>query len=252
MALYKTKAIVLRSLDLSETDKLVTFLSESYGKIKCVAKAARRIKSRFGASLEPLSCIHLIYFAKENQELYRLNSCDIIQSFQEVRENHDKFYTAVYFNELIDVLVREGGRGEDLFQLLYGALLRVQAQDDLETVLRLFELRLVSILGYTPGFGHCMLCRSVPQGDWVAFSYTRGGVLCEACKDRGPTEARFSAGTLSYLKKLLTMDIRNTGKLKIPKSAIHEIETVTHRLVLAHVGRELKSYPFIKQMAAVI
>ena len=84
MPLYRTQAVVLKSMKLSEKDKLVTFLTETHGKVKCVAKAARRLKSRFGASLEPMSHVSLIYFGKEHQDLYRLNQCDIIQSFQDI------------------------------------------------------------------------------------------------------------------------------------------------------------------------
>ncbi|GIS84088.1 MAG: hypothetical protein CM1200mP16_03880 [Nitrospina sp.] len=82
MALYKTRAIVLKSINLSESDRLVTFLTENSGKIKCVAKGARKVKNQFWGSLEPMSQVNLIYFGKENQNLYRLNQADIIDSSQ--------------------------------------------------------------------------------------------------------------------------------------------------------------------------
>ena len=65
------------------------------------------------------------------------------------------------------------------------------------------------------------------------------------------TEIKFTTGTLNYLRKLLTLDINCSGRLKFPKGMDEEVEKVTHRLILAHVGRELKSYPFIKNMAAI-
>ena len=120
MALYRTKGIVLRSINLSETDKLVTFMTEHYGKVKCVAKAARKIKSRFVGSLEPMSYIYLIYFGKENQQLHRLNHADIIQSFQTVREDFQKLYTGIYMNELVDVMVASIGSSDDHFNLIIG------------------------------------------------------------------------------------------------------------------------------------
>ncbi len=79
MPLYRTPAVVLRSMNLSDADKIVTFLTRKFGKIKCVAKAARRMKSRYGASLEPMSHLSLIYFGKENQSLYKVSQCDIVQ-----------------------------------------------------------------------------------------------------------------------------------------------------------------------------
>ncbi|NIQ02737.1 MAG: DNA repair protein RecO, partial [Nitrospinaceae bacterium] len=142
MPLYKTRAVVLRTFNLSEKDKLVTFFTETYGKVKCVAKAARRLKSRFGATLEPMSLVSLIYFGRENQELYRLNQSDIIRSFQEIREDPDKFYTAVYFLELTESMVAEGHRDPEIFRLLVQSLQESARTDHLETLCRLFELRI--------------------------------------------------------------------------------------------------------------
>ena len=98
MPLYKSEAIILRSINLSETDKLVTCMTNRFGKVKCVAKAARKIKNRFGAAIEPMSHIRIIYFGKENQTLYRLNHSDIIHSFQPIRGDLRKIYTGIYFN----------------------------------------------------------------------------------------------------------------------------------------------------------
>ena len=91
MALYKTRAIVIKSINLSESDRLVTFFTKNYGKVKCVAKGARKAKNCFWGSLEPMSLIHLIYFGKENQSLYRLNHADIIESFQSIRDDFGNF-----------------------------------------------------------------------------------------------------------------------------------------------------------------
>ena len=102
MPLYRTQAVALKSINLAESDRIITFLTENYGKIKCVAKGARKIKNQFWGSLEPMSQVNLIYFGKENQNLYRLNQTDIINSFQTVREDFEKIYTGIYFLELID------------------------------------------------------------------------------------------------------------------------------------------------------
>jgi DNA repair protein RecO (recombination protein O) len=251
MPLYRTRAIVLRSLNLSETDKLVTFMTERYGKVKCVAKAARKIKSRFIGSLEPMSYIHLIYFGKETQQLHRLNHADIIQSFQTVREDFQKLYTGVYMNELVDAMAPEGHQEVSVFNLLLSALEALNAQTNLEPLCRMFEIRLLSVSGYRPELNQCTICRSKRVDGWIGFSYNRRGIVCRACMDTNGCEIKFTTGTLNYLKKLLTLDINCCGRLKFPKGMDEEIEKVTHRLVRAHIGRELKSYPFIKQMAEI-
>ncbi len=252
MPLYRTRAVVLKTLNLSEKDKLVTFLTETHGKVKCVAKAARRLKSRFGASLEPMSHVSLIYFGREHQELYRLNQCDIIQSFQEIRENPDSFYTAVYFLELANHLVVEAHSEPDIFRLLVGALNEASKTDTPGTLCRLFELRIISLAGYTPRLRKCIVCNREPRSRWVGFSYVNHGIVCEPCFDKEPVATRIQSGTVEYLKKFLSLDLNHIRRLKIPQEVEAEIESITHRLVLVRLGRELKSYPFIKQMAEMI
>lgn len=251
MPLYSAKAIVLRSVDFSEQDKLVTLMTENNGKVKAVARSARKIKSRFGAALEPMSHIQLIYFGKVNQELYQLNSCDIIQSFQPVREDLGKLYTGIYFAELIDTLLKEADHSKELFQLLLEALFSLLTQNNTDTLRLLFEIRIISLLGYAPRLTYCIHCKKEPATDWVGFSYNLSGVICALCMKQVKSEVKIRAGTLSYLKKLLVMDIKQAQRLKISKDIEKEIETLTHRLVLSHVGRELKSYPFIKEMAII-
>lgn len=249
MGLYNTKAIVLRTINLSETDKLITFLTEDHGKIKCAAKGARSIKSKFGAALEPMSFIQLIYFGKENQNIYRANHCDILESFQSVRDDFQKIYTAVYFNELTDAMSVDGDRNAKLFHLLLETLHALKNQDNLKTLCPLFEMRIMALSGYMPRLDHCVLCKTTPAGEWINFSYKKSGVACVNCFLQTKPNVRIRAGTLNYLKKLLSIDLRQSRRLKIPKNLEKEIESLTHQMILQYARYELKSYSFIRKMA---
>ncbi len=252
MALYKTRAIVIKSMNLSESDRLVTFMTESYGKIKCVAKGARKIKNQFWGALEPMSMINLIYFGKEQQSLFRLNHSDIIESFQTVRDDFDKLYTGVYFIDLVDAMTLEGHAEKKLFSLLYQSLAALKQQTELEPLCRLFEIRLLALSGYKPQLEQCVLCKNTPKNGLIPFSFYHNGVLCNPCSNRARVDIQFSTGTRNYIKKLLEVEIKTCERLKFPKSQADEIAKVTHRLVLSHLGRELKSYPFIKSMAEFV
>ncbi len=249
MALYKTRAVAIKSINLSESDRLITFMTENHGKVKCIAKGARKIKNQFWGALEPMSLIHLIYFGKEHQSLFRLNHSDIIESFQAIRDDFDKLYTGVYFLDLIDAVILEGHREVKVFSLLYQSLAALNQQSELEPLRRLFEIRLLSLAGYQPQLEHCVLCRKAPQNRLISFSYAHNGILCNSCHNKTRSDIQFSTGTRNYIKKLLEVEIKTCERLKFPKGQMDEIEKVTHRLVLSHLGRELKSYPFIKNMA---
>lgn len=249
MPLYKTRAIVLKNMNLFETDRLVTLMTEDRGKIKGVAKAARKIKSRFGAGLEPMSQIHVVYFGKENQDLYRLNQCDIIESFQCVREDDRKLYTGIYFMELADAMLREAHAEREMYSLVLETLRALKGNSQIETLCRLFEMQMISISGYKPILNHCTVCNKFPQSKWIGFSYNNHGIICGNCANLDKIEIKFRAGTLEYLKKLLTLEPRQSGRLKFPKGSEEEIERFSHRLVQIQLGREPKSYQFIKKMA---
>ncbi|PIP72762.1 MAG: DNA repair protein RecO [Nitrospinae bacterium CG22_combo_CG10-13_8_21_14_all_47_10] len=249
MALYKTRAIVIKSMNLSESDRLVTFMTESHGKVKCVAKGARKIKNQFWGALEPMSLINLIYFGKEHQSLFRLNNSDIIESFQTIRDDFGKLYTGIYFLDLINAMILEGHREPKVFSLLYQALAALDQQTELEALRRLFEIRLLALSGYKPQLEHCIFCRKGPENGLIPFSFAHNGILCKSCSNRARVDIQFSTGTRNYIKKLLDVEIKTCERLKFPKAQMDEIGKVTHRLVLSHLGRELKSYPFIKNMA---
>jgi len=251
MALHNCQGIVLRRFNLSEKDKVVTFLTQRYGKIKAVAKSARMAKSRFGAALEPLSLVQLIYFGRENQTFYRLNQAEINLSFQSLREDFHKIYTAAYFIELTDALIPEGNPEPQIFHLLKETLEALQNHKPNITLTPLFELRLMAALGYAPQLTHCLSCKKEPGPGWVGFSFNRRGVLCQPCAVELKPGTRFQQGILIYLKKMLTMELKQSNRLKLPKGMENEIEAVTHRLILSHSGREFKSYPFIKNLTEV-
>ncbi len=243
MALYHSKGVVLRRFNLSEKDKVVTVLTEKYGRVKCVARSARKIKSRFSASLEPLSFVEVVFFGKEQQELYSLNQADIVESFQTVREDLSRLYLGIYFCELIDVFLPEAHPEPRAYALLTDALHALAAGAGGEPLCRLFEMRLLCLSGFRPELNRCTACLSAVMNGKVGFDPARNGILCGGCLE--PANQRFTTGTLNYLKKLLTLEVRNAGRLKFAKGMDADIERVTHRQILSHLGRELKSYPFV-------
>ena len=78
MSLKQSEAIVLRTYPLREADLLVTLFTRAEGKVKGIARAAKKSKRRFGGALEPLTWVRAYYEDREGQELARLDSCDIL------------------------------------------------------------------------------------------------------------------------------------------------------------------------------
>src|SRR3990172_1838230 len=108
MSLIKPPAIVLGSRNLGEADKLVTFFTPRHGKITGTAGGARRVRSRFGSSLEPFTHCQVILFQKTRDALYRIQQADILQSFQELREDLERIFWASSATSLTAAMVPEG------------------------------------------------------------------------------------------------------------------------------------------------
>jgi len=159
MPQYKTPAVVLYSQDFAEWDKLVTIFSRDFGKLKGIAKGAKRSRKRFGSGLEPLTCITLSFFEKEGAGLVRLNHCEIVESYPGIHDDILRIGYASYLGELINKMVAEREANKELFTLLVTFLHLLNKPSFREEFIRIFELRLLSLSGYQPELMKCMICR---------------------------------------------------------------------------------------------
>ena len=112
-------------------------------------------------------------------------------------------------------------------------------------------MRVMCLAGYTPQLSYCAICKKSEYTTKIGFSFEHRGIICEPCTFQAQPGIRFQAGTLKYLKKLKTMDTKHVNRLKFPKGIEVEIEQLMHRFILSYTGRELKSYPFIKNMSKI-
>jgi len=145
MALYKTKAISLKTSPFAEADKLVTIFSQEFGKIKVLAKGARRVPSRLGGRVEPLT--YAEFLLAKGRSLEIISQCEVLETFQAIRENPDGLFAGLYLLRLVEVGTAEGQRYPELFELLLGALFQLKGGRKTKEVLREFEESFVQIEG---------------------------------------------------------------------------------------------------------
>ncbi|MCI0525982.1 MAG: DNA repair protein RecO [Nitrospira sp.] len=216
MPLIKTPAIVLSTRDLGEADKLVTFFTHRSGKIAGTARGARRIKSRFGGSLEPFTHCQIILFQKTPDSLYRIQQADIIQSFRELREDLEHILWASRVTALTSAMVPEGEANPMLFNVLLQTLISLRGPDS-ELATRLFEIRLVRYTGYQPRLEveACLGCRRPLDSKTIFFSPGHGGIICKSCSSReGPQSQPVTRGTIAFFQQVLRMPSRLASRLK--------------------------------------
>src|SRR5262245_50755961 len=118
MALVTTEAIVLRTYNLAEADRIAVCLTRSSGLVRAVARGARRMRSRFGAALEPFSIINLVFYEKENRELVTISQAEIIKSNFALASQPDSSDALAYMAELVGEFAPPHDANERLFRMV--------------------------------------------------------------------------------------------------------------------------------------
>ncbi len=250
MPLYKTKAVVLRALSYGEADRIITLYSQDFGKIKGFAKGAKRSQKRFGNTLEIGSYISASFFEKETTDLVRLGHCDLIRPFTGLRGDIKRLAWASYLIELIESLTAERIQNKALFRLLVFFLNLIDKETLREEILRVFEVRLFSLVGYEPQFHSCRRCQRELADEKIFFSAQEGGVLCFSCTEAKSGLPSISLGTIKTLHLAQTLPLEKIGRISFSLQSIKESEVVLSNFISQYVGKELKSKKFISQISS--
>ncbi len=248
MPLYKTPAIILHALPYGEADQIVTLYTLDFGKIRGIAKGAKRSRKRFGNRLEIGSYVRVTYFEKESSGLVRLSNCDLIRPFAGLREDIHKLAWASYFIELVDGLTAEKIENKALFRLLAAFLSLVDRGILKDEIQRVFEARLLSCLGYGPQLEHCVRCQKKLAGEKFFFSPRGGGVLCASCAAHLPGTIPVSLGTIKTLLLAQTLTLGKVGRISFSPQSLKESQAVLSAFLREHLGKELKSKKFMEQV----
>jgi DNA repair protein RecO (recombination protein O) len=245
----KTEAVVLKSMRYRDTSKIVTFYTREFGKITGIAKGARAPKNKYGASLEPMTYVSLLFYKKENRELHLISQCEIIRLFTHLHSDLEKITVGLGMVELVNSAMHSEERNERVFRLLVDAICELdRATKNLRNVFYHFRLHLLGYMGFKPNFDTCTRCgrRLGLQGKEVErfhFDPRGGGFLCRECAGLHPQKIRVTAETVNALKEMSHVSLSEATTFEVPKVSKREIDAVFNAYENHHlVGKvELKS-----------
>ena len=163
MALKESEAIVLRTYPLRESDLLVVLFTRLEGKVKGVARAAKKSKRRFGGALEPLTYVRAFYDDREGQELARLDSCEVIESPLATEVGYPRAVALAHVAELLDELLPDREPSDAVFRLALAVLQELRGPA-LWMPLTYFELWMTRLMGFLPEFSECVVCGRSLEG----------------------------------------------------------------------------------------
>ncbi|MTV50154.1 DNA repair protein RecO [Heliobacillus mobilis] len=252
MRVYRTEALILRCRNYGEADRLLTLLTPERGKVSAIAKGVRKPKSRLRAGTQPLTHCHLVLY--EGRNLHTITQAEALESFAGLQGDIDRFAHASLMAELVDKFSPEQG-GSDLYPLLltFWHLLTVFSPP---IVTRLFELRLLALLGYCPELYHCIDCgepldeeSSFAEGKPVNYSPSLGGIIGHCCRHRHPDALSVATSTIALLRHMLVMDPRHIERIKAGEKVMGQVTKMLRDTIRCRHDGHVRSWSVLEDLS---
>jgi DNA repair protein RecO (recombination protein O) len=195
MPLKESEALILRSYPLREADLLVTLFTRQEGKVRGVARAAKKSKRRFGGALEPLTYVRAYYEDRERQELSRLDSCEVIESPLATEVSYPRAVALGHLAELLDELLPDREANDAVFRLTLAALSSLRGPE-IWMAVTYFDLWLTRLMGFMPELTECIVCGRPLNGSRAYFHALADGLMC-------PDDKRLASSEMSSESRML-------------------------------------------------
>lgn len=250
MPLVETESLVLRSYDLAEADRIVVFFTRDHGIVRGVAKGAKRLKSRFGSTLEPFSTVNLAYFQKEERELVSVQNVELTCSRFDSAAAPEFLHTFSYLADLLIALVPPHDPSEVVYRMTRACLDAGSGNDqDLAGIRLYFELWLLRLGGYLPNWAGCSQCGVSLDGPDEAFLRSDSSLSCTRCTKAGRERIGSVHRTLYFnAQRLAPPDFLSEARHELEGAA--ELSAIMRRLVAAAAGRDLIRERFVTAVRA--
>lgn len=252
MKSIQTEALILRSVDFGESDRILHLLIPDSGRLTVIAKGARRSVRRFAGTLDLFNHLRVQVDLRRPTTMARLDQARLIESFDALRVDPARFGLGCYLLELFDRLAPDGGNGSDmrrLFSFALDALRAISVRAPTSRMRTLVELRALDALGLRPELRHCVRCGEITGREaLVDFHVADGGPVCGGCAARLDGLLRVHLGTLRALEQGLRFDFDRLDRLGMGVRTIAEAQQLMSRFQRFHVGVELRSEKFLDRI----
>lgn len=236
MAADQSTAIVLRTVEFSETSLIVTLLTRDFGRLSAIAKGARRPKGPFEGSLDLLGVCRVVVLRKASDSLDILTEAKLHRRFRGGERSLDRLYAGYYVTEMLRLLIDDNDPHCDVYDLTIETLQQIDGTGNIATALLRFDFYLLQMLGHAPGTDRCTDCGgAVEDSARVAFSLLAGGIVCRKCKTRQQQTISIRSGLLDLLRTW--QELTYQQPLRIPNELYGETRSVLNRHIQNTIGR---------------
>ena len=236
MALKESEAIVLRTYPLREADLLVTLFTRAEGKVRGVARSAKKSKRRFGGALEPLTYVRAFWEDRERQELARLDSCDVLDSPLATEVSYPRAVALGHVAELLDELLPDREANDAIFRLSLSVLAALRGPDIWGPV-TYFELWMTRLVGFLPEFSECIVCGQPLNGHRAYFHALADGLMCT--DDKRLASSEISADSRATAAQMFRVPVEGFGGNPWPKSRAADLRKFLIQILQRHLEKKL-------------
>lgn len=247
--IVSTDAIILRSMKYGETSKIVTVYSRKYGKMKVIAKGARGAKTKFGASLEPMTHSSIVVYRKEHRDLHLLSKSEIAEPLLQLSADGNRLAVGLAIVELVNMVMHDEEENPPMFLLLLESLQALNLSSrNTENVFFAFELRMLELFGYGLNVHRCSKCgRGVvadPGAESGFLLLSTGSVICSECHSTfNAGGIRLSKGMIRTFIHLRNAELKSVTDMRLSAAMKDEMFALLHMYLKYHIEgvRTLKS-----------
>ena len=214
-------ALILRTVDFSETSRIITLYTRQFGKIEALAKGGRRLKGPFESSLDILARTSVTFIPKRGEALDLLTESKLIRRFRVHAANLAGTLGGYYVVELVNSFTAVSDPLPPLYDLAVKVLNQLEEGTFVMRTLLRFEGRFLHLIGHLPELRNCVECGSViPRGPdiRIVFGITDGGVLCPACLPGHRHTVAVTAETLETWESLISPLDKSEAWKRLPMS----------------------------------
>jgi DNA repair protein RecO (recombination protein O) len=243
----RVEAVVLRHMEMGEADRLLTVFSREQGKLRCIAKGVRKIRSRKAGHLQPFSMVKLML--ARGRDLWIITQAELIDAFQPLQADLTLVGYASYVIELVDRFTFDEDANPSLYRLMTQTLKRLTEAEHPEMVLRYYDIRLLDLMGFRPQLFHCISCEKEIVAEDQYFSASLGGVLCPHCGYERSHARGISLVTLKYMRHFQRSAFQAAMQAPYRAGVLREMDDVLNDYLQYVLERRLNSPVFIRKVS---
>ena len=248
MAVQKTRGFILRREDVRETSIILTAYTRDFGKLQLISKGVRSPEQRFVSAYELFALCDIVFYERKKKSLFLLSQCELVEYFPKIRSSLARLSYAVYFAELVNSVTEVGDKNTALFDLLGESLKFLSGNASPKRAARIFEIKLLSLLGFMPVLGSCVNCASKIENKKARFSLSSGGVLCESCFARDKNAKPVLAGTLNFISHIEKLPFTRIARIKVTTRVGREVERLLKCFIRYHLEARPRSLEFMSKI----